>query len=185
MSVHVRNRVDSVRPELILEDWSLDEKEVWGCEGKEIWTGAAVIHVKKITNQGKGPAFDVRGKLRIDGTEHLASRLPSAGVAHDPVPVLSPGKELLISWMLGFYWEDDRTSASDRAVMPLKLVLSMTDLHGRLHETTYQLMATKGIDKIVPATNLAPGLSQTQRYTKVISGWRLWWRSKGTLRHRS
>lgn len=163
MVVHIRNRADSVRPEVILEDWSLEEEpQEWG-----------VIQIKKIRNEGKGSALHMRGQLKAPGEKPIGSGGPFLALFLDPVPVLSPGKELDVKCHAKFQW-----NGSIDSMLPLHLTLFIADLHGRLHEMTYELVATKGEGIVGGVTNLAPGLDLTRRHTTVTTGWRLRLRSK-------
>jgi hypothetical protein len=57
--IHFRNRIDSVRQEIILDDWA------FGIEPN----GNGNIQVKKIINVGKGSALQLSGWLELQGAK--------------------------------------------------------------------------------------------------------------------
>jgi len=164
MVVHLRNRADSVRPEIILEDWSYFRPAATG----EPFGGLGVIRINKVRNEGKGPALHMRGQITIPGAKYIDAGGPFGVFSHDPVPIISPGARLDVDWCARFQWK----GAVVDNFLPLHLTLFVADLHGRRHETTYELIATKD-NNVAGVTPLVPGLYLTRRHSAVMSVLRL------------
>jgi hypothetical protein len=167
MTIHIKNREDSVRPELILEDWGFTDDP----------HGLGSITIGKIRNEGRGPVLHMRGQLEIPGAKPIFEGGPFAGFFHDPVPFLGVGKDLQVNWSAKFKWQGSSISSQDIAFTPLHLTLFVTDIHGRLHETIYEMVAFKSMI-FAGATTLAPGLALSRRYTTITPWWKLRFRSR-------
>jgi hypothetical protein len=161
------NRLDSVRPEIVLDGWSFEnDANGWG-----------IIHISRIRNEGRGPILHMRGQLTIPGAQPLEKGGPFAGFFHEPVPFLGVGKELEVDWTARFQWRKGSTiGGSDMQMAPLHLTLYVADLHGRMHQTTYEMVATIG-GLTAGVTNLVPGLDLCRRHTIITPWWRLRLRS--------
>ena len=149
--IQIRNRKDSVRQEIILDDWTFDIDS----------HGIGNIHVKKIANVGKGPALHLSGWLELQGAESVEAGAPFVGLLCEPISILPPEKELEINWNGRFPWKGKKI---DDMVL-LKLTVTSYDIHDRRHKTTYQLLATDS--NVAGTIRLSDGLRQLGRSTIV------------------
>jgi hypothetical protein len=167
LSVHLLNRADSVRPEVVLEDWEFSETPPgWGR-----------ILIKKIRNEGRGPTLHMRGQLKIPGAKPMEQGGPFAGFIHEPVYCLPPAQPLTVDWQCLFQWQGASLTQPELLV-PLHLTIFIHDIHGRLHELVYELAAMKPPGVFAGVATLANGVYLSHRFTKIVPGWRLRWRGR-------
>jgi hypothetical protein len=174
--IHLKNRQDSVRPELILEEWSLDPSppewgEKWGC-----------ITIGKLTNSGRGSALSVTiRRASISGSKggqglplfaFIGEEPPSVCLFHaDWIHVLPAGEGVPVGWHLFFKWES--AMLLDGPSVLMELTVFANDAHGREYRVNYLLMAAKPECEEVGWGELARGLSLLGRSTSSTPGWNL------------
>ena len=149
--IQFRNRIDSVRQEIILDDWAFDIDR----------DGNGNIHVKKIANVGKGPALHLSGWLEFIGAESVEAGGPFVALFCEPISILPTGKELEINWNGRFPWKGGKIED----MLYLKLTVTSYDIHDRRHKTSYTLLPTD--INIGGTTRLADGLRLAGRATTV------------------
>jgi hypothetical protein len=133
----VRSLRDSVRPDLVLSDWSLrpDSERGW-------------IRVGRIENVGNGPARHVSLTLSKPGEAEAAVMSTSYKAALPAGDSYAPPYEGV------FYWEYGLTGG-DEEVITLDLDVVFSDTHGNRYTITHHLITHKpgvifgdGIEKL-------------------------------------
>lgn len=117
--------------------------------------------------------------MRAYGPNVNPDEFPVTILNHEPIAILPAGKEMQVVWQAWFHWE--RASVENVALPMALLILTLFihDVHGRLHELTYEILATRDVPPLAGATNLAPGLQLGRRYTKITAAWCLRLRARG------
>lgn len=164
MVIHLRNREDSVKPEIVLDGWSFQERE-----GMPGWGS---IRIAKIHNEGKGPALHISGQLNPAGEKKAPPEFPPLFHA-DTIAILPSGKETAVNWEALFHWESIAIDPPELSTALLALTVFMYDIHGRLHELIYEMLATKDRRPVAGVMTLAPRLFLSRRYPEITSGWQL------------
>lgn len=161
MRVHLANRIDSVRPDLIAEDWSMEEEDL----------GWATIRIGRISNLGKGPALHFWGGMKIAGAAPPHEGGPFVGFFFDHFPNLFPGVGTWSGCYAKFQWKGASSTPEPQLMVPLRLTLRTSDYDGRLHSITYELIAVKGNANFGGIAPLAKNLYLMRRTTTIESAW--------------
>jgi hypothetical protein len=167
MRIHLLNRRDSVRPEIVFDGWSFEAES----------SGAGIIRFTKVKNLGKGPALHMFALMKIPGATPLERGGPFHAFFIEPMSFLSAASEVPVDWHAYFRWVGSSIAGCD--LVPLHLTLVVSDLHGRRHETTYELAASRGRGLGGNVTCLADGLYCIRRITTVTPSWRMRFGSHG------
>src|SRR5260370_23030676 len=160
LRVHLLNRQDSVRPEIILEGWSLEYDQVWGRIG-----------MTTLRNEGRGPAVNLWGIVQVVNGKSLQDGSPFCILWHEPISFLGPGKEVGIDWWKAAFLLAGSTD--DCGIARVRLIIIANDVHGGLHQTIYQFLAMKKDTLIAGFSYVADGLVLLGRYPQITPGWRL------------
>ncbi len=156
--IHLQNRADAVRPELVLDGWSLTN---------EI-PDKGIIQIGKISNQGRGSALFILGEARFAEAESIGPGKLFVGLFCNAIQQLPTGKEVAIDWHIKFDWPGSVQPRQNQYVY-LNLMISTWDVHARRHEATYELVASRGMPVMGPVTNLSANLQLIRRYVRVRS----------------
>jgi hypothetical protein len=171
--VHLWNRADSVRPEVLLEEWDFSLKD-------SKWANWSTIRVRRIRNVGNGAALHVRTQLVVPGKAELGP--PIAMAMSDPLAFFPPGETMSVEWLFHFDFDQAAITFGGQTVY-LHLEVWMADSHGRQLVLTYDLVATKHTG-VGGALTLVPGLDQTRRWVRTTPTLRrLAHRLRGRIEH--
>ncbi|HTO47023.1 MAG TPA: hypothetical protein VML91_05240 [Burkholderiales bacterium] len=159
-----RNLLESVRPELVLVDWTRFASGQ-GAAGYE------VIAFKSIKNVGRGVAFDVR----VDCSHEVRHR--SAVVSESKVvPLLAVNEASNVNGEIVVWWNN---VAGTQEVKSLAITLTITclDSRGLRHVTRYGLSSIgpklpPGTKTVGAAHQIAPGVALVHRSTATRAPWR-------------
>lgn len=175
INIQREDSINDVRPELLLLDWSVEEKE------DRVIGPYTRIHASRIKNVGRGPAFDL-WCMEIS-PKQSEGELTSAVLS---CPYVAAGTEEVIDVGFLINWSNGRTE-EDKDSFIVRLLYS--DLGRRRHWVDIHLVVAKKPNYgFHGAKQLAPKLFMAGRSTTVIEkdisagirGWfhrlRSWWR---------
>lgn len=156
-----RNLHESVRPELVLTDFSR-RKEGSGKGAHE------VIRFSKIRNVGRGPALNIH--MNID-----FSNPPTAVLATQRIPILAPNETMNIDGDIIVWWKNVPPHGDQKdKFLVIKITMFCVDTGDMRHETRYTLMAIEhpGMGSFV-TDEVAPGVGMGFRTRTTQSLWRI------------
>ncbi len=140
LRLHLINQRDSVRPELIVEEFKL-HKRIYTPDSKPT-LGAVTFPLK---NVGRGPAFNTRisGQLVSYGEDEQDRRANAIGRLR---PLIPSGEESASENLVEFFWPRD-----DDFQFQVEVHLHYFDSHGRLYQTTYrfEIISTSELERSV------------------------------------
>ena len=125
--INRNNLHHSVRPDLVLDGWRLETK---GDDGS--------IHVRTVTNYGRGPALHVMAQL-------TAGHDSWAGISWQPIEILPAGQSRPISAVGHFSWSHDGHQfgpTGDRRLVGLRLSVFCWDTLNYRHELRLPFVLT-------------------------------------------
>jgi hypothetical protein len=155
--VHRRNMLEAARPELLLDEWTLERNEKV--------TGVATFG--SIRNVGRGAAMHTTiVATRAPGAE------PDAAVGLDHVAIIPPGEAVSVDGQVVLFWNNATASRPGR-VLPFTIKVLSWDSRSMRHETDYRLLAMRPAEHVAGAMELAPGLHLLRRTTRSTSVRRL------------
>ena len=167
MLIQRRNLMESVRPELILLDWTREKSG-----------GTASIHeiitFRKIRNVGRGAAFNVS----ITETQTLKEGdTPNVIIPGFRTAVIAPNESLDVAVMVGVAWKNIKSKGSvpTHKSTFINIKISFTDARDVRHFTEYTAFAASPPEAMGGLTDgdLAPGLTWLSRHTIRKPIWRL------------
>jgi hypothetical protein len=160
MLIHRRNLLDAARPEILLVDWSREDRGTG--DGKH-----EVIKFRRIRNIGRGLAYNIYMNCL-----HERDRFPLACMSTMRIPLLAAGEEIEANGEIVLWWKN--VEESDLPNMGLGIQIFAWDAREIRHETTYKLFVVPAVYSNSLAMDcLAPGLALTQRQTVSRAVWRL------------
>jgi hypothetical protein len=150
--LHRRNSLDSVRPDLILDGWEIDDD-------------AKTYHIVTLRNVGKGPAIQVAATTSILDDNEQARNSAIGLFDVRLLPVIAAGQDVAVNWRLWVPRRDGFPIATR-----IRLTVWCTDLHGRRHDfdNDLQLFLNCTID-VTNVAKMAPGLFSLRRTIRVTS----------------
>jgi hypothetical protein len=153
MKMQREDSINDVRPELLLLDWKLDDKEV-----SNIGPYTS-IRCSKIKNVGRGPAFDIW----CVGLSPSEKGMPITGVF--ACPYVASGAEEAIE--IGFLvnWSD---KPAEDATDSFTIRLNYSDLGQRQHSVDIHLVISRRLNyQFGGGKQLVPRLFMTMRRTSI------------------
>jgi len=160
-----RNVLESVRPELVLVDWTRF------AGGNGAAANYEVIAFKAIKNVGRGVAFHVR----VDCAHEIRQR---SAVVVEPkvVPLLAVNEASNVGGEIVVWWSNVASTQEVKGV-PITLTITCLDARGLRHETRYRLFSIGpklpvGMTTVKGAHQIAPGVALVHRSTVTRAPWR-------------
>jgi hypothetical protein len=155
-----KNLLESIRPELILADWSRESSD----RGDSLFLG--LIH-----NAGRGPALHVSINILYD----LAGKAPAAVMGSVRLNIVRPGKDETVKAQVHLYW-----ARSTRDAIAIPIEVTYFDLHGNGYRTLHRLLAFRTI-RVFGGEEIVPGIVSAERYTKRLPIRRMRLRGTSTM----
>ena len=123
MRIHHYNYVESVRPELVLDNWS------------RVTEDPEVLRIARIRNVGRGPALDL----------HVASCCVETGdrtlalMTTRAVPLIAANEEFPFNGDIHIYWHNVASDGHGYKHLEAPVVLTCSDRRGWRHKFKYDL----------------------------------------------
>ena len=159
MRIHRRNLIESIRPELVLEDWS--RSDVHG----------DTISFGKVRNVGRGPAF----RVMLNCFDQIGEA-PVAVLNSTWVPLIAPGESVDIDGDIHVWWKNVAAGEDGSKHLTIRVEVSCSDRREWRYKTEYPLVATPATDNVFMSNPLVPGVLLSERRTKSVSVW--WLRAR-------
>lgn len=159
-----RNFLESVRPELVLEEWSRNPNKT--DPDKE------TIHFRKIRNVGRGAALHV-----FIGADGKSGAAQVAFMHQVGLPIIAPNDGAAVNGSIRIFWKDVVPNRDGQKFVTLHISMHCIDSHGLRHEIHYRLGAIERRDDAAVANAIAPGLMLVHRRTTAVPSWRVKLRS--------
>jgi hypothetical protein len=154
------NLLESVRPELVLLDWS---RETQG--DLQTYNSRAVIAFPRIKNVGRGAAFNVW----LNVYPHIGDRYTAQTIR---LPIIAVNEEVALADGRIIVWFNDPAVKG----VNVPLTVSSWDSRGNVYETVYNLLVVRG-DIPFRGSTIAENLDAT-RTTTMTPAWRLHFRAR-------
>src|SRR5947209_2668461 len=105
MRIHLLNREDSVRPEVLIEGCSFSTgiPEGWDLDPRAEEHGR--IGITRLRNEGRGPALHISATLKGIGVMPIGRSASLFGMFIEPITFLGVGKSIDIDWKGYFPWK--------------------------------------------------------------------------------
>jgi hypothetical protein len=165
MLIHRRNLLDAARPEIVLTDWTREQRT----QGE---TSYEVVSFRKIRNIGRGIALGIY----INCAENRGP-FPLAVMSTIRIPILPVGEHVDVDGSIMIWWKNVESRDAMKWVSPAITIMSW-DSRDIRHETTYKLFVVQ--DGIVASDILAPGVGLSSRSTVTRAVWTL--KAENTLK---
>ena len=167
MLIQRRNLQETVRPEIVLEEWSRHSEG----EGDGAYE---VIVFQKIRNVGRG----VASHIYMHSRSMVVDR-PAATMSTIRLPILATNEALNIDGRIVLWWKNVIPHGNNK-FLPINIVIHCWDSRGMRHETKYELMAVELDGPAVMGTDqIVEGVGYGIRHTITKSG--RWLRICGKL----
>jgi len=152
MRAHQRNLFESIRPELMLDGWSVS------LNGEH----PVSLEFATIRNVGRGVAF----RPRVHSADPKRSSFEYV-VKSETYPVIGPGESMGVDAHVTFYWGN---VAPRENLMTLEFQVALTywDRDGRRYRTTYEFVATDPASGVLKS-GIGPGVMFLARETATRS----------------
>lgn len=158
MLIHRRNLLESVRPELVLTDWSRSARG-------NTDTAHDVISFRSIRNIGRGAAVNII----MPGTLSDAD-LPRASLSSRRIPILAVNETAEISGEIICWWKNV-PGRGGHSVVGIAVELLCWDARGMRHQTRYQLAVFDLSENPQLCEELVPGVMLLSRTTTTRAVW--------------
>lgn len=161
--IHRLNRIDSSRPEILLDGWSRVERS----QGEKKYD---VLKVNKIRNTGKGSALHVSVNSAKFSGENPVVIMSTVNIS-----IIPSGNEVDINSELSPYWKSIKPDDAGHKNFHLKIRVLCWCTSGYRHETIYQLSISEVNTNVFiqEGSELASGVMLLSRHTTVHSVWKL------------
>lgn len=153
--------METVRPELILTNWSRQNVGEGGAARDEIRF--------QIQNVGKGVALNIFLSMRQ--LEEPVTAL-KANMENMSVPAIASGESVFASSPITLFWK-----SIDGDFLVINIPISCSDTRGFRYETRYNLMISKLLPNIKVSDPIAPGVLGN-RELAIVTPFRKWSRRK-------
>jgi hypothetical protein len=156
-SIHRRNWLLSLKPELVLGDWSRSTRDIGGVLYDQ-------ISFKKIKNVGRGIALHVyvlAGGQNGDPPTHTGPMLRYS--------IIGPGEEFPADGDITLLWPNMKNGGG--ILLPINVQILSWDTGNYRHETRYSLLAAKAGSGAQTGDNVARDVTLTSRTTRSRPVW--------------
>jgi hypothetical protein len=158
MNIQRRNFLESIRPELVISEWSRTTRPPGVGDIQD------AVSFGRIKNIGRGSALSVV----INATAERKNA-PLAVMSTASIPILGPGEERPIAGMIIVFWKNHESTDRPRSLQ-LPIVIWCWDSRGNRYFTTYRIFISESMDRIVGgAENVAPGVASLTRRAAFTS----------------
>jgi hypothetical protein len=147
-SVQRRNLIESVRPELVLDDWDRPSSSAAGIEE---------IAFRRIENVGRGAAFAVAVHCKYQSIETMAPFMPTMHIS-----VIKSGAEKEVNGTISIHWFRLK---NDLGLIGVPLEISYWDSLGNRYVTFHRVDVSAQIP-LLGAEAVAQDVVTSWRYTK-------------------
>lgn len=158
MRIQHRNRLDAVRPELLLTSWTRTQQPSGD--------GAEILAFQTITNVGKGAATNM-----LFASPDFDTERPTAMLSTIHLPILPAGDSRALDGRVMVCWANVPKSSNGIRYLHLAIKIDCTDSIGIRHQTEYRYFVQPPGDysPLMGMPEVAPGMALTQRTTKSRS----------------
>jgi hypothetical protein len=166
MLINRRNVHESVRPDLVLDEWQLINDE--GDDEPK-----AVISIGSIRNLGRGPARNIWLELLVENKYSANTLFSYSKIIH-----LHPGEKRDLAGRGTFLWQDGLVSLDENTKKPILRLIHLVlrvcywDNFGYMHDLRYKLRLCSTGLVFHGTERLAPGLGLVSRSVTVKKTWR-------------
>jgi hypothetical protein len=157
MRIQRRNFLESVRPQIVLEEWS---------RAKDSEPDA--LSFNAVRNVGKGVALHVHmnAGATTKGTVDRPSGAPRAAMSTARYPVLASNDRAELGCTILLFWQNAKSKDGGTKSIPLTIQIFCWDTADRRHETRYELMVFERTALHQVTSDVAPGVTfGTRRVT--------------------
>lgn len=162
MLIQRRNLLESVRPELVLTQWSR------GSDGQGD-SAHEYVEFKKIRNVGRGAALHTMVTAHQDSNGR-----PVAYLAHMiRIPILAANEEFDANGRIVIGPKNIARGDKSWWHLAIRVTIFCWDSRGMRHETRYELFAVEQKPNVGISEEIAPGIMLSRRVTIVRPGWLL------------
>jgi hypothetical protein len=158
MRIHKRNLLESVRPELVLENWASS----W-------YSGEQTITINEIKNIGRGVAYNISltDSLCIDGQSlEIISKIR--------IPILAPNESNNFDGKIIIKWESIEPNKDRSKNLSVTISISCFDSRNQYYETKYNLFIEQSPNRplLQSEDEIVLGVKLENRKVIIKSAWR-------------
>jgi len=162
MRIHRRNFIESVRPELVLEDWTRTEQR------------SDTITFRRIRNVGRGPAFRIMLNCHVE-----AGNRPQAVCSSRWVPLIAAGESIELEGDIHIWWDNVEAQPDGSKYLSVPVEILYSDRREWRYKTIYPLLASPPTDNVLVVDAIVPGVMLSDRKCKSTPV--RWLRFRGRL----
>jgi hypothetical protein len=155
MLIHWQNLLETVRPELVLVEWTRSI-------GREEDATRDVISFRTIKNVGRGPALNV-----FLNASNAVRDPAKAMVTTKRLPILAASEANDLNGEIKLWWKNVVPGKDQIKLIPISIIIHCWDSRGMRHETRYNLMASESTQMLNPVDEIAPGVFLLSRTTSA------------------
>ena len=155
--IHRRNLLESIRPELTIENCTFSEDEDSGH-----------LTIVKIRNVGKGIALNINQSLCVKG---YSGSEPAGTIESRPLLLLPASESYEVNLNAFWSWKYGTVVGEACRLVPLELLFQCQDVRGNRYQTTYSLVSQSFHPQVGfgGVYYLAPQVAIMSRQTKQTS----------------
>jgi hypothetical protein len=158
--MQLRNFRFSVRPDIVLENWSRRKDENKNCE---------IISFTEIENIGSGTAQHIY----INSFEKADDDRPTYFMSTVREPVLAKEKKATVNAEISIFWRSVPINKTGSKHLSIKILVLYWDTAGIRHSKPYNLFVVEDTKTHIVTDALAPGIMLGPLVTSSTPVWRL------------
>lgn len=158
LRIHHRNFAESIRPELVLDDWH------------RVADNPETLRLLRVRNVGRGPAFDVRvASIHIRSNDNRGQ----ATMAALMLPLVAANEAVGLEHDIEIYWNNVEPRVDDYRTLEATIMITCSDRRARRYRYEY-LLSFHSPHRVATAFHVVlPGVVLARRRVRSVPGWQI------------